>query len=88
MSVTSIRLQEELEKPLLELAEKQHRSKNWLINQAIKEYLENHELEEERWLETLPAIESVKNRQSIPAENVDKWLKSWGTNEEISAPKK
>jgi predicted transcriptional regulator len=88
MSVTSIRLQEELEKPLLELADKQRRSKNWLINQAIKEYLENHEFEEERWLETLPAIESVKNGQSIPSESVESWLKSWGTTDEISAPKK
>ena len=88
MSVTSIRLQDELEKPLADLAEKQKKSKNWLINQAIKEYLECHELEDQRWLETLPALESVKSRKSIPAENVEDWLSSWGTGQEKPVPTK
>ncbi len=88
MGVTSIRLQDDLEKSLSELAEKSSRSKNWLINQAIKEYVENLALEEERWLETLPALESVKSGKSVPAAEVEAWLSSWGKPEERQPPEK
>ena len=86
MGVTSIRLQDDLEKSLSELAEKSSRSKNWLINQAIREYVENLALEEERWLETLPALESVKLGKSVPAADVEVWLSSWGNPEEGQPP--
>ncbi len=86
MTVTSIRLQDDLEKSLSELAKKTDRSKNWLINQAIREYLEAQALEENRWLETLPALESVKSGKSIPAEQVEEWLSSWGKDDERDAP--
>ncbi|MCZ6828259.1 MAG: ribbon-helix-helix domain-containing protein, partial [Gammaproteobacteria bacterium] len=39
MGVTSIRLSSEIEAPLEELAEKLDRSKNYLINQAIREFV-------------------------------------------------
>ena len=86
MSVTSIRLQDDLEAPLAELAERSHRSKNWIINQALKEYLENKELAEQRWLETIPALESVRDGKSVPAESVEAWLSSWGTEDEGPLP--
>jgi predicted transcriptional regulator len=56
MTITSIRLRSELEKPLSEMADKLNRSKNWVINQAIKEYLEHEALEQQRWQETLQAL--------------------------------
>ena len=40
MPITSIRLQAELEEPLMLMAKKFQRSKNWMINQAIKEFVE------------------------------------------------
>lgn len=86
MSVTSIRLHDDLEKSLSDLAKKTDRSKNWLINQAIREYLEARALEESRWLETIPALESVKSGKSIPAEEVGAWLSSWGRKDEKDAP--
>ena len=88
MGVTSIRLQDDLEKSLSELAEKSNRSKNWLINQAVKEYVESLALEEQRWLETLPALESVKSGKSIPAVEVEAWLSSWGKSDERQPPEK
>jgi Ribbon-helix-helix protein, copG family len=39
MSVTTIRLQPEVESGLEAMSDKLHRSKNWLINQAIREFL-------------------------------------------------
>jgi len=88
MGVTSIRLQDDLDRSLAELAKKSSRSKNWLINQAIKEYVENLALEEERWLDTLPALESVKAGRSVPAADVKEWLGSWGKSDERQPPEK
>jgi len=88
MGVTSIRLQDDLDKSLAELAKKSSRSKNWLINQAIKDYVENLALEEERWLDTLPALESVKSGRSVPAEEVEAWLASWGKADEGQLPER
>ncbi len=86
MATTSVRLQSDLESQLENLAQNFHRSKNWLINQAIREYIEKNQQETNRWEETLIALESVKNGQGIPEEDVDIWLKSWGTDTEIKSP--
>ena len=85
MAITSIRLQSDIEPNLEKLATKLHRSKNWLINQAIREYIEKDQIESKRWEETLLALESVKNGKGIPEEKVDIWLQSWGTKNEEQA---
>lgn len=86
MSVTSVRLQDDLDKSLNELALKSNRSKNWIINQAIKEFIEHQAIEEQRWLETLSALESVRSGISIPSERVENWLASWGKDKEMEVP--
>ena len=86
MPVTSIRLQEELEQPLADLANQTDRSRNWIINQAVRQYIESQQLEQQRWLETLPALESVKQGKSIAASDVEQWLATWGTDSEHDAP--
>jgi len=87
MGVTSIRLQPEVEEPLNMLSKKLDRSRNYLINQAIKEFIENRALEDKRWAETLLALESVKNGVIIEETEVNDWLKSWGSKNEKSPPK-
>ncbi len=86
MSVTSIRLRPEMESPLAQLAKKLDRSKNYLINQAIKEFLEHQGVDEKRWLETLDAIDSVKKGKTIDEQDVNNWLDSWGSKNEINPP--
>ena len=88
MGVTSIRLQPEIESPLEELAVKLDRSKNYIINQAIKEYLERQSVEDSRWSDTLEALSSIKEGSSVPESEVNAWLESWGSGEEISPPVK
>ena len=61
MGVTSIRLQPEVEEPLKLLSKKLDRSRNYLINQAIKEFIEKQAIEEKRWADTVLALESVKD---------------------------
>ena len=87
MSVTSVRLQPEIESPLEKLATKLDRSKNYLINQAIKEFLARKSLDESRWSDTLVALDSVKSNDLIEEKNVAEWLDSWGTENELKPPK-
>ena len=88
MGVTSIRLQPDIETPLEELAAKLDRSKNYIINQALKEFIERQSVEDSRWSETLEALSSIKNGSSIPEADVNEWLESWGSDEELSPPGK
>ena len=88
MGVTSIRLSEENEEPLENLSQKLDRSKNYLINQAIKEYIARQAMDDARWEDTLKALASIKAGKTIDEAEVVSWLKSWGTDGEISAPVK
>ncbi len=87
MSVTTVRLQPEIEQNLQAMAGAMHRSKSWLINQALKEYIERQELEKQRWQETLQAMESVAQGRVVSGEAVHQWLSSWGTANELQPPK-
>ena len=87
MGVTSVRLKAEIENPLEALSKKLDRSKNYLINQAIEEFLERNTLEEQRWAETIEAIDSVKSGKTIDEEKVNEWLDSWGSENELKPPK-
>ena len=87
MGVTSIRLQPEIEDPLEKLATRLDRSKNYLINQAIKEFLARKSLDESRWRDTLVALDSVKSNNLIEEKSVGEWLESWGTENELKPPK-
>jgi len=88
VGVTSIRLQPEIESPLEELAAKRDRSKNYLINQAIKEYIERQSIEDSRWSDTLEALSSIKEGSSVRESEVNAWLESWGSDGELSPPDK
>lgn len=87
MSVTSVRLSSDIEIPLAKLSKQLDRSKNYLINQAIKEFLSRQALAESRWQDTLVALDSVKNDQLVDESEVFSWLESWGTNQEKAPPK-
>jgi predicted transcriptional regulator len=87
MSVTSIRLKPEIENPLEQLAIKLDRSKNYLINQAIKEFVARKSIDESRWRDTLVALDSVKSNNLVEEKSVSDWLESWGTGSELKPPK-
>ncbi len=88
MGVTSIRLNEEIEEPLENLAQRLDRSKNYLINQAIKEFVSRQAMDDARWEDTLKALASIKEGKTIDESEVVSWLKTWGTDGETSAPLK
>ena len=86
MGVTSIRLQPEMERPLEELAAKLDRSKNYIINQALKEYIARQSREDAMWADTLDALSSIKRGASVSESEVHAWLQSWGTDKEMTPP--
>jgi predicted transcriptional regulator len=86
MGVTSVRLNSEVEAPLDKLAQRLDRSKNYLINQAVKEFIARQVMEDSRWEDTLKALASIKEGKLIDESEVTSWIKSWGTNSESSPP--
>lgn len=87
MSVTTVRLSQGVEETLDALAGKLQRSKSWLINQALREYIERQQLEQVRWQETLVAMESVAKGDVVSGDAVHAWLRSWGTQDETDPPR-
>lgn len=87
MSVTSVRLQADVEQGLERVAGRQRRSKSWVINQALREYVQRETREDERWQQTLQAFDDVAAGRVLPAKDVSAWLRSWGTPKESRPPK-
>jgi len=87
MGATTVRLQPDIEEHLEAMSEKLHRSKSWLINQALREFIQRQEREQARWQKTLKAMESVAQGKAVSGEAVHTWLRSWGTSDELPPPK-
>lgn len=87
MGVTTVRLQPGIEADLEVMADQMQRSKSWLINEALREYLARQHGEQARWQDTLAAMESVAKGQVVSGEAVHEWLASWGTTNELPPPK-
>ena len=87
MGITSVRLKEELNNSLKALAEKKQRSKSWIINEAVAEYVVKCQIEEQKWLDTLQGLESIKKGDVIDGDEVFAWMRSWGTENEVEPPK-
>lgn len=86
MSMTTVRLQAEVEQQLEVIARRLHRSKAWVINHAVAEYIEKQKLEQERWAQTLDAMESVALGKMVESSEVHNWLSGWGTDIKQDAP--
>lgn len=86
MSITTVRLKEDVEQHLDAIARRLQRSKGWVINQALSEYIEKQQREQARWQQTLEAMESAAQGKVVDAGEVHSWLNSWGTDDEQDAP--
>lgn len=86
MSVTTVRLRPEVEKSLEAIADESRRSKSWVINEALSQYISERKVQQVRWRQTLEAMESVAQGQVVAGEKVHAWLQSWGTQDEITPP--
>lgn len=86
-SATSIKLDDDLKGRIRHLAETRKRSPHWIMREAIAQYVAREEQREALRQETLQAWEEVrKTGLHATAEEVDKWLESWGSEGETPAP--
>jgi predicted transcriptional regulator len=86
MSVTTVRLPPDVEHDLEATASKMQRTKSWVINEALREYLARNRDGEARWQQTLEAMADVAQGRVISGDVVHEWLRSWGTPEERPKP--
>lgn len=87
MAVTTVRFQADVEQQLEAIANRLQRSKGWVINQALSEYIDKQQREQERWQQTLDAMASAAQGKVVDASEVHRWLNSWGTENEQDAPR-
>lgn len=84
---TSIKLDDELKDRVQYLANARRRTSHWIMREAIAQYVEREEKREELNRNTLMAWEEFQaTGLHVTAEEVDKWLSSWGTENELPAP--
>jgi predicted transcriptional regulator len=86
MGMTSVRMPDELMAKLNEAAEKMRRSKGWIINDAVTEYLAREERNNQMLEETKEALADIKAGRVVDGVQVIEWLSSWGTEDEKSPP--
>lgn len=84
---TSIKLDEKLKGRVQHLAETRRRSSHWIMREAITQYVDREEKREALRQDTLKAWDEFQETGlHVTAEEVEKWLASWGTDNELSIP--
>ena len=86
MSTTSFRLDEDLEEKLDDVASKLDRSKNCIINDALRFYIEREERRERMLQETEEGMADIEAGRTISGDEVINWLETWGSESELEAP--
>jgi predicted transcriptional regulator len=86
-AVTSLKLDDNLKGRVRHLAATRRRTAHWIMREAIAQYVEREERREALNQDTLKAWEEYQAAGlHASAEEVDRWLASWGTENELPAP--
>ena len=87
MGMTSVRMPDELLQRLDSTATRLRRSKGWIINDAVREYLEREDLRQRRDEETREALTDLDAGQVVDGDQVLAWIDSWGSENEREPPR-
>lgn len=87
MGMTSVRMPDDLLQRLDSTATRLRRSKGWIINDAVREYLEREDLRQRRDEETREALAELDAGQVVDGEDVLAWIDSWGSENEREPPR-
>jgi len=87
MTVTSVRLRDDLQEPLEAAAARLKRPKGWIINEALEAYLREETTRERMRRETLEGLADVEAGRTIDGDEVLAWIESWGKDEEVPTPR-
>lgn len=82
MGMTSVRMPDELLSQLNQAAVKLRRSKGWIINDAVKEYLAREDRKAQMLEETREALADIKAGRVVDGTEIMDWLDTWGTDTE------
>lgn len=83
----SIKLDDEMKARIRALAEQRQRSPHWIMKEAIRQYVENEEARSSFEREALASWHHYRETGlHLTGQEVQDWLKSWGTDEETDAP--
>ncbi|MFE8032992.1 CopG family ribbon-helix-helix protein [Thiohalocapsa marina] len=63
------------------------RSKGWIINDALREYLEREHLRQRRDEETREALAELDAGQVVDGDEVLAWIDSWGSKNKRESPR-
>lgn len=86
-TATSIKLDEALKGRIQHLAETRRRTSHWIMREAIAQYVDREEKREALRQDTLKAWDEFQaTGLHATADEVDKWLASWGTDNELPPP--
>jgi predicted transcriptional regulator len=85
--MTSVRMPDDLLQQLDATATRLRRSKGWIINDAVREYLEREELRQRRDEETREALAELDAGQVVDGDEVLAWIDSWGSDNEREPPR-
>jgi predicted transcriptional regulator len=83
MVIANVPIHEELMTKLMLIASKQHKEHNWIINEAVKEYVEREEYKQQKLEETKEGLADIQAGRVVDGEEVMAWLASWGTENEL-----
>jgi predicted transcriptional regulator len=88
MSVaTSIKLDDSLKGRVQQLAQTRRRTSHWIMREAIAQYVEREEKRESLRQDTLKAWDEFQaTGLHATADEVEKWLASWGSGSELTVP--
>jgi len=82
----TLRLDDETNDRLTNLAGATDRSKAYLATQALKLFLENNEWQVQEIKETLAEADAAGPDQFVDNETVMAWMETWGTKHESDPP--
>lgn len=87
MGSKAVKLDDETLGRLKALGKARKRSPNWLMKEAIRQFLEREEEAEHIRQDTLERWKRYEaNGETVDHEAVDAWLETWGTDREGKCP--
>lgn len=78
MSVTSVRLNDDIAAGLAQVAADTRRSKSSLINEALRDFLWRVKQDEQRGRARAAALDEVHRVEMVDGAEMLKWLSTWG----------
>ena len=79
----SIELEPDVDAQLSSVAETLHRPRAWVVEQAIKEFLD---LQSWQMAAIQQGLDEADAGKLIPHEDIVRWVESWGKTDELPMP--